>query len=307
MKCNYSITVILLFLLLIFSYHQAQAQTIAFQRGDGIWISDINGQDQRFICKGYDPDISPDGKYIAFTQYEYFGKFYNLNRHIAIYEIESRKVTILKSIPSNNNFGPTWSPTGDKIAFSSFINNIWGIGIINRNNTEYHSLTETLAVHTYSPTWTSQGRYIVSHGDGNIYTLDVNGGTIGKTPYKKIVRNYGVSSVTAFTFSQDKKYFLFDADVIGESMRGLHEPPGAIFVHNTSSGITNRVTPGGICGLYPSWYSNGKIIFSGFKENDIPQTAGSSGIATRIYTIDITGNGIKALIENASDPSISVK
>ncbi len=140
-----------------------------------------------------------------------------------------------------------------------------------------------------------------------MYTIDVDAGTIGKASYKDIVVNYGVSSATSFTFSPDKKYLLFDADVPSESMEGLHEPAGAIFIHTLSSAGTRRVTPPGICGFYPSWYFDGRIIFSSFTENDILQRAGFSGIATRIYTIDITGKNLEALIENASDPSISMK
>jgi len=298
---------LLCLLLFTSSCQDATARTIAFQRGDRIWISDIAGENQRFVCTGYDPAISPDGQYIAFTHYEESGDSVNITRSIALCTIPSQDVRILKTIPGGNSFGPVWSPDGDTIAFSSLVNDVWGVCLVGRDDSGYRHLTETLAVQLYSPTWTSRGGYVVCHGDGNIYTVDVTEGIIRKALYKDIVGDYGVTSGTAFTFSLDRRYLLFDADVANESMEGLHEPPGAVFVHDAQSGGTWRVTPRGICSFYPSWYADCTLIFSGFSEDDISPRAGFPGIATRIYTIDITGKHLTALIENATDPSVSAQ
>ena len=43
------------------------AGIIAFEMDDEIWIADMKGKNEKFICRGHDPSISPDGKFIAFT------------------------------------------------------------------------------------------------------------------------------------------------------------------------------------------------------------------------------------------------
>lgn len=303
MKHRYLLTVISLSLLLAFACQQAQARTIVFQRGEGIWVSGADGRDQRFVCAGYDPAISPDGRQIAFTQYEYSGK--DLNRHITLCEVGSGEVTILGTVPGTTSFGPAWSPAGDAIAFTVYAGGAWGVGVVRPDGGGYRLLTEGLGVDLYSPTWTGDGR-IVCHGGGRIYTLDPRGGVAHKEPYEKIAGGYAVTGATTFAFSRDKEYLLFGAAVDGESIRGLNEPPRSVFVHRVSSGVTTRITPTGLCGLYPSWYSNGRILFSGFGEGDMPP-AGGGAIRTRVYTVDVTGKNMKILIEDATDPSVSAR
>jgi len=303
MKCRYPLITISLFLLLAFACQQAQARTIAFQRGEGIWASGAGGWDQRFVCAGYDPAISPDGRQIAFTRYEYSGK--NLNRHIALCEVDSGEVTMLGTVPGTTSFGPAWSLAGDAIAFTVYAGGAWGVGVVRPDGGGYRLLTEGLGVDLYSPMWNGDGR-IVCHGGGQIYTLDPRGGAAHKEPCEKIAGGYAVTGATAFAFSQDGRRLLFGASVDGESIRGLNEPPDAVFVHRMSSGVTARVTPAGLCALYPSWFSDGRILFSGFGEGDIPP-AGGGAIGTRVYTVDVTGKNMKALIEDATDPSISAE
>ena len=76
---------IVIIFLVFFNFRVSLAQTIAFERNGGIWVADANGDNQEKICKGYDPDISPDGTLIAFTAYQ------NDSRYIAIVEIKSKK------------------------------------------------------------------------------------------------------------------------------------------------------------------------------------------------------------------------
>lgn len=305
MNTRYSIIIAVLCAVIV-SCQTAGARTIAFQRDGGIWISDMAGQNQQFLCRGYDPEISPDGRHVAFTHYEHVGPSIGPNRYIALCDIASKETRVLTSIPGHNHFGPAWSPRGDMIAFSSYLNTAWGVGVVQQTDTGYRLLTEGVKSQVYAPTWTYPGDHILCHGDGYLFTLDAGGGIVRRVPYREIVGDYGVTSATAFALSRDGKYLLFDADVPGESMEGLHEPPGAVFVHNVSSGETTRLTPPGICGFYPSWYADGRVLFSGFRATDIHQ-GGSAGITPRVYTVDMSGDNLKALIERASDPSVSAE
>ena len=97
--------------------------------------------------------------------------------------------------------------------------------------------------------------------------------------------------------------------VENERIKGLPEPPIAIFIHNLLTGKTTRVTPAGICALRPCWASDNKIIFEGFTENDIKGHQGKYeyeiDINRAIYSVDIDGKNLKKLIENGWQPSFS--
>ena len=40
---------------------------IVFSRGDGLFLTDTEGNSPALLRKGYDPEISPDGTEVAFT------------------------------------------------------------------------------------------------------------------------------------------------------------------------------------------------------------------------------------------------
>ncbi len=302
MKLNYLIIIITLSCILILNSSNLNAQTIAFQRSDNeIWIADKNGDNLQFVCKGRDPDISPNGKYIAFTA----------GNGLGYVNIKSKEIQIFKSIQAYRSFGPKWSPNSNMIAFMCLsIPHPWGIGIVDLEDTYFHILNEDGSTeYARRPSWDLEGRYILCHGDGNILKIDLNGNIISKIPYNNIFSSYGIANGTRLSLSSDGNYLLFDAMVENETLKGLHEPPIAIFIHNLLTGKTTRVTPAGIGALRPCWMSDNKIIFEGFTEDDIRGHQGKYeyeiDINRGIYSIDIDGNNMKKLIENGSEPSFS--
>ena len=102
---------------------------IAFERGDNVWIANLDGSDAKKIAAGSLPNISPDATRLAFNTNEDSKTRPGPERHIAITDLASGKVTVLKDIPSDNCFGPVWSPGGNKIAFSIWPrkNGIWAL------------------------------------------------------------------------------------------------------------------------------------------------------------------------------------
>jgi Tol biopolymer transport system component len=305
MKQNYLIIIIILTCILILNSSNLNAQTIAFQRsvegGDEIWIADKNGENLQLICKGMDPDISPDGKYIAFTA----------SNGIGYVNIKTKEIHIFKSIRADRSFGPKWSPNSDMIAFMCLIRPYpWGIGVVDLEDTYFHILTEGSNIrNVWAPTWDLEGKYVLCRGDGNILKIDLNGNIISKIPYKNIDLTYGIANGTRLSLSSDGNYLLFDAMVENETINGLHEPPITIFIHNLLTGKTTRVTPAGICALRPCWVSDSKIIFEGFIKDDITGHQGKYeyeiDIDRAIYSIDIDGKNLKKLIENGWQPSFS--
>jgi Tol biopolymer transport system component len=85
---------------------------IAFERGDNVWIANLDGSDAKKVAAGSLPNISPDATRLAFNTNEDSKTRPGPERHIAIADLASGKVTVLKDIPSDNCFGPVWSPDG---------------------------------------------------------------------------------------------------------------------------------------------------------------------------------------------------
>ncbi len=83
---------------------------LCFSRDQDIWIANLNGAGAHKIVAGNDPAISPDGARVAYTEP---GK--GSNRHIALIEIASGKKAVFRNLPSDNAYGPIWSPNGQRL------------------------------------------------------------------------------------------------------------------------------------------------------------------------------------------------
>src|SRR3954463_14484035 len=93
---------------------------ISFDRDGVIWTANADGKSLKKLTKGDLPQISPDGASVAFTTNEPSDK--SPVRHIAVADVASGKVSVLKSVPSDNSYGPVWSPDGKSLLFSTFAN-----------------------------------------------------------------------------------------------------------------------------------------------------------------------------------------
>jgi TolB protein len=109
---------IVLLLLTFFALTNAAQRKIAFERGENIFVADLDGSHPKKIANGALPGISPDGTRVAFNIEGDAKNRPGPERHIAIADVASGKVTVLPNIPSDNCFGPVWSPDGKQLAFS---------------------------------------------------------------------------------------------------------------------------------------------------------------------------------------------
>jgi TolB protein len=113
-----------IFLCVAFSaLNHAAERKIAYEHGENIFVADIDGTHQKKIATGALPEISPDGTRVAFNTSEESKTRPGPERHIAVADVASGKVTILNDIPSDNCFGPVWSRDGSKLAFSIMADN----------------------------------------------------------------------------------------------------------------------------------------------------------------------------------------
>src|SRR5437016_14662677 len=87
------------------------APQIAVERGTEIYVAGGDGTNARRITKGSAPDLSPDGKRIAFHTDTSTEK--DLIREIAVVDVATKKVTVFKKeVPSQNCQRAIWSPDG---------------------------------------------------------------------------------------------------------------------------------------------------------------------------------------------------
>src|SRR4030088_1841455 len=126
---------ILLLLISGAAFAIAAERRIAFERGDAVWVTNLDGGRAKRIAAGIFPAISPDGKRIAFTTVEKSGATYI--RHIAVVDLAGGKPTVFKHVPSENAYYPSWSPDGKRILFAFQNKHDRGIGVITANGKDF--------------------------------------------------------------------------------------------------------------------------------------------------------------------------
>ena len=159
---------------------------IAFvtQRGkktQSIWLMDINGVLlKRLTDHGGDenvPKYSPDGKNLAFQSTR------DGNKDVYIMEIDNPSRWRNLSNNDAQNLNPMFSPDGNKIAYSTNRTRmtIRDVMIIDLESDEKIILTKTLPFYNQHSFFKPDGKDIVFEcGDGNIYSVDINGDNIKK-------------------------------------------------------------------------------------------------------------------------------
>jgi hypothetical protein len=182
---------------------------------------------------------------------------------------------------SASDYAPSWSPDGEKIAFTSERNGTLNddIYVMNANGGNLTRLTANTASNT-APSWSPDGTKIVftSNRDGNdeIYAMNAD----GSSP-TNLTKNAATDSNPSW--SPDGTKIAFTSGRDGNIGGGNDE----IYVMNANGGNQTRLTTNAATDSDPSWSPNGtKIAFTsgrdGFGDEEIYIMSANGANQTRL-------------------------
>jgi TolB protein len=289
-----------IFLCLAFSAlsHAAQRK-IAYEHGDNVFVADVDGTHAKKIAAGALPEISLDGTRLAFNTEGDAKNRPGPERRIAIADVASGKVTILKEIPSDNCFGPVWSPDGTKLAFSIMAEKAWQLGLVNADGSGFRFVknTELKSEAFGAPAWARDGKSIFCHDLDNLYRIDLDGNVLKKWELTKVLTEASMNSNDRLSVSPDGNTLLMDADCGAEHERKNWDgPQPAIFKFDLTTEKGARVTGKNDFVWEPYWLSKDGFLCVIQKENENEPS---------VYRMDLNGKNAKLLAKHARTPSAS--
>ena len=277
----------------------AVERKIAYQHDENIFVADIDGKHPQKIAAGALPEISPDGTRIAFNTEGDAKTRPGPERHIAIADVASGKVTVLKDIPSDNCFGPVWSPDGSKIAFSIMAEKEWHLGLVNADGSSFRFVrnAELKSEAFGAPEWARDGKSIFCHDLDNLYHIDLEGNVLKKWELSKILTDASMNSNDRLSVLPDGEALLMDVDCGAEHERKNWDgPQPAVYKFDLAGEKAVRVTGENDFVWEPFWLSKDQFLCIMQKENENEPS---------IYRMSLDGKNLKLLVKHARTPSAS--
>lgn len=281
--------------LLSTSFAADSARMLGFERAGAVWVANLDGSGAKKIATGSSPDISPDGTRIAFTQ---SGK--GAERHIAVAEIATGKVTVFKNqIPSDNCYRAVWSPDGAHLLFHIFTGDDWHLGLVNSDGSgfRYFRKTAKKGNSLYSSCWAPDSRSIYGQDLDKIYQIGIDGTELKSWTVEAFIPKGSFSSGSHFAVSPDGRTLLMDAEM-DESIKrkDWDGPPPALWTLDLTTQKTTRLTPKGFFAWGGCWLSAEEINFGS-------QADGEKNPS--LHRMTFPGKERKLFLKNANSPSVS--
>jgi TolB protein len=291
---------LLVFACLAFSALVNAAQRkIAFSRGGNIFVADADGAHAKKVTEGAWPEISPDGTRVAFNTEGDAKNRPGPERHIAIADVASGKVTVVPNIPSDNCFGPVWSPDGKQLAFSIMTDNAWHLGLVNADGSGFQVVKNAeLKPEAFgAPEWARDGKSIFCHDLDNIYHIDLDGNVLKKWELSKILTDASMNSGDRLSISPDGNTLLMDVDRGSEHERKNWDgPQPAIEKLELRGDKAVRITGKDDYVWEPFWLTANEFLCIMQKENENWPS---------IYRMSLDGKNPKLLVKHARTPTAS--
>ena len=289
---NRYISTSLILLVSVFFCLTAEAAKIAFERGDAIWVANLDGSSAKNITKGSQPAISPDGTRVAFNTND---SQTTPERHIAIIELASGKITIFNKVPSNNSFDPAWSPNSKTLLFSTLTGKDWQLALINADGSHYQLMPHTN--NFYAPTWSADGKSFFCQNLDSIEQRGLDGAQLKKWNISTILPNSSMSSSSSLNAAPNGKSLLLEADMSEASNRKNWDgPPPALWLLDLATNKTTRLTETKVFARSPYWITSEEFVFISQGENDKQPS---------LYRGSIKNKSFVLILKNVQTPSVS--
>lgn len=263
---------------------------ICFYRDGYVYLYDVSTKESRQILKGSDPDISPEGTAIAFT--DGMPRPFGNARTIKALDLEGNRINEFQSLVEIYSFSPRWSHNGNKLAFDTVLGNRPHVGIIDSETGAFEDVSRNLLTDNLRfDSWLDDDKSVICHDLENIYEIALDGRLLQTIPIRTIIHESDISTGTRFCFSPDRRYLLFD---------GHREPENeAIYLYSFESRKLSAITPETIDARGPVWLPSGKaVMFSCITEM-------GDDLSYNICTTPINGTHVDTIIGNAAGASYS--
>ncbi len=163
------------------------------------------------------------------SQIAFIQPYYEKSNEIFIINSDGRDKHQL-SYSKTLNISPSWSPDGNKLVFSSLIDNVWSLMMININTGQNQNISNWSGLNS-SPAWSPLNPDLIAFSstrDGNseIYSCRTDGKNIGR-----LTNHYKIDSSPSW--SPDCKQIAFTSDRIGQPN---------IYIMNSDGSNTHRLT-----------------------------------------------------------------
>jgi TolB protein len=291
--------IVAIFLCVVFfAFSHADQRKIAYERGD-IFVADVDGTHAKKIAAGALPEISPAGTRVAFNTEGDAKHRPGPERRIAVADVTSGKVTVLKDIPSDNCFGPVWSPDGKQLAFMIMADDKWNVGLVNVDGTGFRFLKNVQPKSDAfgAPEWARDGKSIFCHDLENLYQIGLDGNILKRWELSNILTDASMNSGDRLSVSPDGKTLLMDVDCGSEHERKNWDgPQPAIEKLDLSADKAVRVTGKDDFVWEPFWLSANEFLCIMQKEKENEPS---------IYRMSTDGKNAKLLVKHARTPSAS--
>jgi Tol biopolymer transport system component len=184
--------------------------TIAFTRGDHVWLMRDDGSGQRRLTRGADPSWSPDGRKIALSvdriRYEWASQIWVVD---ADGHGLRRLTTVERSYDTHSS--PVWSPDGKTIAFEGYNDGNYWINVVGVDGSGQRELSQW-PYGDVAPVWSRDGRSIMFTNISNdaVYVMRPDG-----SGRRVVGRVDGEDRNRGLVWSPDRRRFtvLIDADL----------------------------------------------------------------------------------------------
>jgi Tol biopolymer transport system component len=265
-------------------------KTLAFSRGNYIYIKELPNKKPQQLANGYDPSLSPDGSKIVYTSYN------NKYREIAIIDLISKKEHKL-DLKGKDAHHPTWSTDSKHIAFALMKDYVWKVGVMDTQNEEISVIGSNTESHLYQPSWNLNSKSILFHNLADLFIYDVN----EKKITKKIEldtflrQNLYITQETKFFLSNNSKHLIFNAET-EEYNKDWNLYNNALFAYSLKTKNIKRLTRKQLHCIEPWMDRKGNMYFSAIRNNLI---------STNIYKINLKDTVLIKIIDNGDYPSLT--